>query len=116
MVRYTSAEQLLRPGEVGLFIFTEGMHLTMKPDGTGSTGIWVIDPRRRFDWVVIYKRNPNDRSKNELFMARCGDFEGPKRGRYSINLHDIKRMGLTDVNWKEFASASENPIRYISRD
>lgn len=115
MIKYSSADQLLRPGEVGLFIFTDGANLTINQDGSGSTGDWVVDPRRRVDWVVIYKRASNNPSRNELLLARSGDLEGPRAERYLINLRDIKSVGYTDVNWHEFASAGNNPIRYIMR-
>ncbi len=54
MTHYSSAEQLLRPGEIGLFIFTEGDKFTKNADGSGSTGDWTIDPNRRgVDWIFI---------------------------------------------------------------
>jgi hypothetical protein len=115
LTRYSSADQLLRPGEVGLFIFTEGSNFTVNPDGTGSTGDWVVDPRRRVDWIVIYKRG-SDPANNELWMARPGDYESARSDRYAIGLRHIQRVGATDANWSQFATAGNNPIRYISRD
>lgn len=115
MTRYSSADQLLRPGEVGLFIFTEGASLTIGADGTGSTGDWVVDPRRRVDWIIIYKRG-SDRTNNELWMARPGDYESARGDRYAIGLRHVQLIGATDANWSQFASAGNNPIRYISRD
>ena len=115
MTKYETADQLLRPGEVGLFIYTEGGDLTINEDDSGSTGNWHVDPLRRVDYVIIYKRNPEDRSSNDLLLARCGDLEGPIDERYHINLRDIKLIGYTDINWAEFALTQSNPIRYIDR-
>jgi hypothetical protein len=124
LTHYSSANQLLRPGEVGLVIFTEGRDFTVNADGSGSTGDWAVDPLRRVDWIFIYyRRDPADASHNELFMARSGDLEGPRppvapggRERYLINLRDIKFVGQTTVNWHKFASAGALPIRYIPTD
>jgi hypothetical protein len=116
MVEYSNAEQVLRPGEVGLFIFTEGLHLTLRPDGTGTTGYWRIDPRRRVEWVVIYKRPLGSDVGGELLLARPGDFEGPtSEDRYLINLRQVVATGVTRANWRDFAAAGANPIRYIER-
>lgn len=115
MTKYSSAEQILRPGEVGLFIFTDGTNLTINPDGTGETGNWVVDLRRRVVCVIIYKRDTANPSHNDLFIAQSGDFDGPRDDRYLINLRDIKHLGNTDVNWSEFASTGAMPIRYIAR-
>ncbi|SRR6266446_7943218 len=100
MTKYSTADQLLRPGEVGLFIFTEGANLTIGSDGSGSTGDWVVDPRRRVDWVIIYKRGSTP-THNELWMARCGNYEGPRSDRYGIGLRDAHRVGSTDANWAQ---------------
>jgi len=115
MVQYNNADQLLRPGEIGLFIYTEGGALQINDDGTGSTGNWMIDPLRRVDFIFIYKRNQENGSMNELLIARCGDFEGPVSKRYKVNLRDVRLIGYTSVNWAEFASTQKNPIRYLSR-
>ena len=113
---YSTASQLLRPGEVGLVLFTEGANLTINPDGSGSTGDWVVDPRRRVDWIIMYRREAGNPADNELLMARSGDFEGPRGDRYLINLRDVKRVGSTNVNWREFAGGWNNPVRYIARE
>lgn len=115
MTKYSSADQLLRPGEVGLFIFTGGKKLTINPDGSGSTGNWDINPLRRVDWVFIYKRDSDSTSRNELWMARSGDLKR-KSDRFLINLREIKRVGYTDMNWPDFVGArGRQELRYIER-
>lgn len=114
MTKYSSADQLLRPGEVGLFIYTEGKHLTVKSNGSGSTSYWSIDPLRRVDWVIIYKRDPNNASHNELLLARSGDLKR-RSDRYLINLRDIKKIGYTEKNWPEFMGPGRHEFRYIKR-
>lgn len=114
MVEYSSADQLLRPGEVALFIFTDGTELKVDANGTGSTGDWVLDPKRGFDWVFIYRRGRRDEIA-ELIMARRGDMEERADGRFLVNLREVKSVGSTRANWHEFAGApTNNPIRYIA--
>lgn len=115
MARYTSASQLLRPGEIGLFIFTKSDRFELRADGSGSTGDWIISPTRRVDWVCIYRRDRHDASLNELFKGKPAGIERSPRDatRCVIHLSDVILMGDTDVTWREFAAPGRGSIRYI---
>lgn len=52
------AHDFVRPSETAIAVFTDGIHLTINPDGTGSTGWWIMDPERDIDHVIIYRRDP----------------------------------------------------------
>src|ERR1043166_3860444 len=111
-----TAQELLQPGETGLFVFTDGSHFTFNPDGSGSTGFWVIDPTRHVDRVVVVREQlRGDQRFIELFTARHDGVIGPEDGRYTVRLLDVQLAGSTDHTWKEFAHAGQNPVRYISR-
>jgi hypothetical protein len=116
VTNYTSASQLLHSGEIGLFIFTKGDRFELRADGSGSTGDWIVSPRRRVDWIFIYKRDRNDSSLNELFKARRAGIDRSPRdaARHVIHLSDITLIGNTDVKWPKFAVTGRGSIRYIT--
>jgi hypothetical protein len=116
MAQYTLASQLLRPGEIGLFIFTKGDRLELRADGSGSTGDWTISPTRHIDWVCIYRRDRHDASLNELFKGRPAGVErSPRNAAKSvIHLSDVILMGDTDVTWRQFAAPGRGSIRYVT--
>ena len=117
MAQYTSATQLLRPGEVGLFIFTKGERFEVRADGSGSTGDWIVSPKRHVDWVVVYRRDRHDASLNELFQGRPAGMERSPRdaSRWVIRLSDIILVGDTGTNWPAFVATGRGSIRYITR-
>lgn len=115
-----SALDLLAPGESALCILTGGIFLEIKADGSGSSGWWVISPYRKYERVIIYKSSDGN-AKADLYLARPDGVEGPRvgegdtRDRYLVKFLDAKQAGSTGIPWKEFASAGQNPIRYISK-
>lgn len=117
MMEYTEAETLLGPGEKGMFIFTRGDDLEMRPDGTGSSGYWKINPRREVDRVVIYLRDPERPDLNELHIAEFAGLVGPRHdGRYLVQLRAAKSVGFTRLPWSKFARTGMGPIRYLTRE
>jgi hypothetical protein len=116
VARYTSASQLLRPGETGLFIFTRGDRFELHADGSGFTGDWIVSPTRQVDWVFIYRRDRHDASLNELFKAKPTGVERSPRdaARHVIQLADIIVVGDTDMKWPDFAGTGRGAIRYIT--
>jgi hypothetical protein len=111
---YSHMSQLLRPGEKGLFIFTDGEYFDInKRNGYGYTGWWKLDLRRRADWVFIYYTGTRPYT-NELYMARWGNLRGPNQdGNYLINLREAKQVGCTDTKWVEFGGGAGRGIRYF---
>ena len=112
---YASAAQLLRSGEIGLFIFTDGRDLEINEDGSGSTGTWPMDRRRRFDRVFIYHRVSE--SGAQLLAARPAALDGPDdNNEYVIKFYGARIVGKTSANWRKFAATHSYPIRYIERE
>jgi len=104
-------------GEKALVVFTHGLNLKIRPDGTGTSGNWIIDPRRRADKIIIYRRNTSDiETTNEIFIGQQNGISGPTPDddrRYIVAFIDLKRVGTTDMNWKEFAETGSAPVRYL---
>ncbi len=55
MSKFETAQELLQPGETGLFVHTDGRYFTREADGSGITGKWCIRPTRQIDRVVIVR-------------------------------------------------------------
>ena len=104
------ATSLLKRGENAIVIFTYGKYFRKMKDGSGSTGNWVIDEKRKCNKVVIYNRTQRG---NEVYVAKRAALTPAKQaGRFIINLHNIEYFGCTYFNWPQF-SGSRNPIRYF---
>jgi hypothetical protein len=109
------AVDVLQPGETALVLFTRGELFTTNPDRSGETGNWRLDPQRVPDRVVIYRRGDTTDS-NEVFIASCAGFRPSKEpGRLVLQLAKVSPAGTTHLNWRDFAQASSNPIRYVDR-
>ena len=106
------ATSLLKRGENAIVIFTYGKYFQKKHDGSGSTGNWVVDEKRKCDKVVIYNRTQQG---NQVFVAKRTAITPSKKeaGRFVIQLDEIEYYGSTFFNWLQF-SGSRNPIRYFS--
>ena len=116
MPAFDTAQELLQPGETGLFVLTDGRHFTINPDGSGSTGFWVINPTRQVDRVIVFRQELRDGQRFvELFTARYDGVVGPEDGRYTVRLLDVQVAGSTARSWQEFADAGQNPVRYVTR-
>ena len=123
MPEYTSATELLAPGETALVLFTDGTGLTDNHDGTGSSGWWPLNLRRidSVDLVIICRRASIDQTDNDVFVGKLDGVDGPVTDcsypgrRYLVRLRDFKLAGHTPANWREFASTFMRPVRYVSR-
>jgi 5-methylcytosine-specific restriction protein A len=76
----------------------------------------VLNPDRPFDRVFIFRRGEDAASLNQVFSGRCERVEGPEGRRYRLHLRDVRLEGTTRTSWRRFASAGQNPIRYLSSD
>lgn len=104
------ATSLLKRGENAIVIFTYGKYFRKMKDGSGSTGNWVIDEKRKCSKVVIYNRTQRG---NEVYVAkRAAVTPSKEAGRFIIKLDRIEYYGCTYFNWPQFAG-SRNPIRYF---
>lgn len=102
---------LLKRGEHAIVIFTYGKYFQKRRDGSGSTGNWVIDEKRKCSKVVIYNRTARG---NEVYVAKRAAVTPSKKeaGRFVIKLDNIEYFGSTYFNWPQF-SGSRNPVRYF---
>jgi len=109
------ARDFLRKGELAIIIFTDGSHFHKDINGDGSTGYWVLNPKREYDKVIIYHRR--DKQVNDIYIATPTGLKGSNRaGKYVIELKGISCVGTTDANWYEFAELSmgaQSPIHYL---
>jgi len=104
------ATSLLKRGENAIVIFTYGKYFRKNRDGSGSTGHWVLDEKRKANKVVIYNRTHRG---NEVYIAQRAAITPSKHaGRFIIQLNDIRYYGCTYFNWPQF-SGSRNPVRYF---
>jgi hypothetical protein len=39
---FDTAQELLQPGETGLFVLTDGRHFTINPEGSGCMGLLIL--------------------------------------------------------------------------
>lgn len=115
MPTFDSAEELLEPGETGLFLFTNGQFLTIGPDGSGSSGNWKLDPNRTVQRVVVFRWSmPDGERIVELFSGLLSGIDGPTdEGRYIVRFNDMQPQGTTSQTWEAFTGATERPVAYV---
>ncbi len=103
---------IINAGETVLVVFTDGKYFTNEQDGNGSTGNWKIDKNREIDKVIIYKRMTQN--NNQIYVGIKSDIiDSKEEGRFVIRMKNIKLVGTTNHNWKEFKeNDSSNPIMY----
>jgi hypothetical protein len=119
-----SIYDLIEPSERVLAVFTTHVeldsNLKINSDGTGYTGDWVIRKNPGVDRIIIYKRNKNRISEeNILYKGRISSIEGPlsrylDKKRYRIHFYQLKEIGSTNEKWSAFADCGTNPVRYFN--
>ncbi len=113
------AIDFLIPGETAIVVFTDGLNLTIQPDGTGTSGNWIINPHRQADKIIIYRRDTkNTQIINEILIERHNGVSGPTpddNRRYIVAFIDLKSHGTTNTNWREFAETGSAPVRYLTK-
>lgn len=111
------ARDLVRPRESAVAIFTRGKQFHCRQDGAGYTGNWVINPKKKIDKVIIYKRDPNG-NKHEIFVGTLVEIiDSEQAGRRQLSMANIRLAGTTTLNWNEFTETKHgavNPVKYIS--
>lgn len=118
MPSFASAEELLNHGETGLFLFTNGQFFTINADKTGSSGFWNLDPKRKFDRVVICVWSFEEGERFvKLFTALPNGLDGPMdegryKGRYTVRLLDIHQVGNLVRSWEDFIGTQQQPSTY----
>jgi len=109
------ASDLLHEGESAVAITTDGTRLQIEPDGSGESGNWKVDDSRRPRKVIIYRTAaPGLDYAAEVYVADFSRWRPSNEdGRFIIDFLNAERVGVTSEGWKSFASASQNPVRYI---
>lgn len=111
----TKARDFIKPGENILVVFTEGMHFELSDGNTGVTGEWDVKPdrARSVDRVLVYHRN-NETNTNELYIANRVRVDLARReDRYNIQLNHVQYVGITALNWPDFADTGMKSFRYL---
>ena len=104
------AQTLLRANHTAIAVFTKGPKFHLNPDGSGSTGDWVIDPKLDVDKVIVYQRKEDT---NEVYVADYDGLSPAGERRHKIHFLNARLVDSTDKPWTEFAGPGQNPIRYI---
>lgn len=112
------AQDVIKHGETAVAIFTRGGRFSLKQDGSGSTGNWVISQNRKTDKVIVYKQD-SKRGQNEIYVGVPVEIiDSEEKGRREVRMADIQLVGTTSNNWNEFTETKPgavNPIKYIKR-
>ncbi|MCT7964079.1 hypothetical protein NG791_25710 [Laspinema sp. D1] len=107
------ARDFIKPNESAVVIFTHGEKFVIHEDNTGLTGEWKISPNRTVERVILYHRD-DEKNTNSLYIGNYAGAEpSTLEGRYNIRLTHLQYIGLTSLNWIEFAEGGQNPIRYL---
>ena len=117
------AMDLVAQGETAIVLLTRGDLLAVNENGTGTTGHWKFNPHsgRRITKVIIYFEDSGSQIR-KVFVA---DYAGAicpievdkyhSDGRWVIRLTGFHEVGTTQYNWKRFADAGTNPVRFLSK-
>ncbi len=111
----TKARDFIKPDENILVVFTEGMHFELSDGNTGVTGEWDVKPdrARSVDRVLVYHRNTQT-ATNDLYIANRVRVDPARReDRYNIQLSHVQYVGITALNWNEFADTGMKSFRYL---
>lgn len=119
------AIDLLKSGETAVMIFTRGDKFYFdKTTGTGFSGNWKIR-RDSLDRVIIYHRPRDWNHGAEIYV---GKFEKPlaeaiepatpkeRKERRRINFSNLKHVGTTEVNFREFTGNYRRDFCFINRE
>ena len=113
MVR--KAEELVKPGEKSIAVFTRGDQLSFDHLGDGKTGNWKVNPKRLegCDKVIIYNRR-GSADDNRVFI---GDYMGiepsSEPDRFIIFFSKLVDAGRSTSNWLQFGGGSGGAFFYI---
>lgn len=112
------AQDMIKPGETAVAIFTRGGRFVYKPDGIGSTGNWVISKSKKVSKVILYKQGAKGKD-HEIYVAKpVAVIDSDEEGRREVKMVDIQFIGSTSSNWNEFTETKRgaaNPIKYVKR-
>ncbi len=117
MKEFTTLEKFANLGSPTIAVFTDGRDLTIANDrnGISTSGHWRIGANvdlARFSAVVIYRRD-KENAVNYLYRGAVIKTSKSTKLAGRIVLHfKVNLEGLTRSNWKVFARAGSNPVRY----
>lgn len=103
------ARKLLQPQESAIVLYTAGDQLNKEE---GRTGNWIINVNRAkaIKHLIIYYRS----NINTIYRAEISRIEeSSEEGRRVIYFENLKEIGSTSADWKEFAETNQNPVRYL---
>jgi len=111
-----TAFDAIKHEETAVAIFTRGGRFDHKPDGTGSTGNWVITANLNVDKIIIYKQD-TIYGQHEVWTGRpLAVIDSEEQGRRVVKMRNVEQIGTTNKNWHEFTGTKKgaiNPVKYI---
>jgi hypothetical protein len=107
------AIDLISAGEKALVIYTKGDDLTIRENGDGQTGNWVVRRDVGVDSVILYR--PTACGVEVHKGAFAGIIAEVEKRRRVIGFTGMQQLDDTDLKWPQFAGGGSNPIRYVSK-
>jgi len=96
-------------------VFTRGEKLEIDKEGASKTGNWKVNLAKleKVDKVIIYLREAVQ-SGGKILMGNYVGFEpSPEEGRYIILFSNLKEIGSTASNWREFSHMWQTPVAFV---
>lgn len=115
MKTYNNAKDVIPAGQKAVVVFTRGGKLEFDKQGSGKTGNWKINPTKleKVDKVVINLREAGETGGKILMGNHVGYEPSSEVGRHIIVFSQVKEIGLTSSNWREFSNLWQNPVAFV---
>ena len=109
------AEELVKPGEKAIAVFTRGDQFSFDQQGDGKTGNWKVNPKRLegCDKVIIYKRCSSADDNRVYICDYMGVKPSPEPDRFIIFFTKLVDAGRSSSNWVQFGGGSGGAFFYI---
>lgn len=109
------AEELVKPGETAVVVFTRGDQMSFDQQGEGKSGNWKVDPKslEGCDKVIIYKRGVSVDDNRVYIGEYMGIEPSPELGRFIIFFSKLVDVGRSTSNWLQFGGGSGGAFFYI---
>ena len=116
MNRIVTAEDVVPAGQRAMVVFTRGEKLIFDNKGGVSTGNWKVNLTKleKVDKVVIYLREAGQTGGKILMGNYIGYEPSPEEGRRIIFFTQLKEVGSTQSNWREFSKLWQNPVAFAN--
>ena len=109
------ASGLASPLAAVVVFVKRGDKLEKRADGSGRTGNWLFQAKRRPTRVIVYDRlQDRPYRKSEVWVANyAGAFPSIEPGRFVLKFKNLSQPFVTTESWPEFADTGRGPVRYL---